>query len=704
MSLLPSANDGSPGESYYVEFSQLPTLFGITGPAGPAGPIGPLGPQGDPGLPAWGTWYWTNIVLCPPETMSINGMNINFNYVGEFGDMVPFLRSIERLLQTTGEATLTFNQVSSGLGVSYTIVSMTFNDLNGIATATIIPPMSPVPAFTVGEPITVFSYINGGIGETGPTGPIGPAGPAGGPTGPTGPVGATGATGAVGATGATGGNDWWTYPALGAVNMNGQNINMAGTVQSFDVSTTNIGAVDITAQTITATSGTGFSGNASGGTARFTNLNVYDSILNGNGNVQLGSPILTSPSAVPVSINGTLTVQRGLANFYANALGIEFDGASAIPAATSVKFGTVPVSGINTCRFEMNTITSPLAITLASPAFITADAIGAINLAAGGNVAIAAGSDVVLESASQQVFVKGTGINPSNLIFQGGNVDGVDRVIGNATGMNLDNVNVITGTTSSITVASDIDMSANSIRPRAVVDNTGSVGTTGQFLTAGTGNQLTWGAGVNSVAGLSGSVGITSPDGTITITPVGSDIQLIAKPKQATYFKPYVAGPAPNGGQYLANFGFPSDITDMTMDGLAPWNNDGGYITHAAGSDVWTVVQPGLYQLDFHAQIIPNGAVFGTTQGKSVSIMINRPSISSAYFPLAVQQGVQGSSLPVAYGQSVILTYRLLAGDNIKLRVQNQYVGTATSAFAQAQAVTLLDLNTFFGWVYLSSV
>jgi hypothetical protein len=214
---------------------------------------------------------------------------------------------------------------------------------------------------------------------------------------------------------------------------------------------------------------------------------------------------------------------------------------------------------------------------------------------------------------------------------------------------------------------------------------------------------------VNSVGGLTGDVGLTSPDATITITPVGSDLQIISKPKQATYFKPYVAGAVPNGGQFLTNATSPADITDMTMDGFASWNNDGGYITHALGSNTWTVVQSGLYQLDFHATIVPNGATFNnptlpaTTQGKSVSILLNRPSISSAYFPLAVQQGVQGNALPVIYGQSTVLTFYLLAGDNIRLRVQNQYTGTATSAYAAAQAATLLDLNTYFSWVYISA-
>ena len=428
MSLLPSTNDGSPNDAYYVQFSELPPIFGITGPAGPAGPQGIQGIQGQPGLPAWGTWYWSVAPSPAPENLSIGGLSVNFNYVGENGDALPFLRSIQRLLASTGEVSITLNQQNAAIGpagISYNINAIAFDDFTGIATASIVPPVMVLPPFVVGEPITVFSFINGGVGEPGPTGPQGPPGPAGGPTGPQGPAGATGPQGPQGDPGAPGGNDWYNYAALGPVNMNGQNINNVATIGATQGNFTSIGALN---------------------SAQITNLNVYDSILNGLGNVQIGSPVLLSPAAGTVAVNGTLTVQRGTANFYANALGVEFDGQSAIPAANSIKFGAIPVSGVNTCRLEMNTLTSPAAITLASPAYITADAVGAINLAAGGNVAVAAGSQVVLESASQQVYVKGTGSNYSDLIFQGGSITGMGGISGQLPGgVGLGNVNGISG-------------------------------------------------------------------------------------------------------------------------------------------------------------------------------------------------------------------------------------------------------------------
>jgi hypothetical protein len=434
MSLLPTANDGAPTQAYYVTYQDLAGLPGLTGPAGPSGAVGPVGPQGLPGVPAYGSWYWSVAPTPPPESLSIGSMTVEFNYTGELGDARPFLQSIQKLLLASGEVTLTLNQqngVFGPAGVSYNINAIAFNDFTGVASASIVPPVMVMPPFAIGEPMTVYAYINGGVGETGPTGMAGPAGPAGGPTGAVGPTGAKGDAGETGATGsAANASLWWQYPAGGQVNIGNQNIVNVGTITGFQGNFSNLS----NSNTIT-TSG-----------ADVVNLNVYQNIATGFGAVQIGSPFPAAANPGTVAVNGTLTVQRGFANFYANALGIEFDGTSTVPAANSIKFGAIPVSGVNTCRLEMNTLTSPAAITLASPAFITADAVGAINLAAGGNVAVAAGSQVVLESASQQVYVKGTSSNYADLIFQGGSITGMGAVTGQAAGgAGLGNINGISG-------------------------------------------------------------------------------------------------------------------------------------------------------------------------------------------------------------------------------------------------------------------
>jgi hypothetical protein len=186
------------------------------------------------------------------------------------------------------------------------------------------------------------------------------------------------------------------------------------------------------------------------GTFGATNLDLYQSVVTGFGALQVGSPVLLAPNPGSIAINGTLTQQRGTANFYANALGIEFDGQSVVPGANSIKFGAIPVSGINTCRLEMNTITSPGAVTLVSPAYITIDSIGATNLTAGGATAVASGGSVTLESAVGQVYVKGTGSNFSDMIFQGGTIQGMGAITGQtAGGVGLGNVNGISGLTGS---------------------------------------------------------------------------------------------------------------------------------------------------------------------------------------------------------------------------------------------------------------
>lgn len=426
MSYLQTVSFANEGQPYYVPYD-TGTSIGATGPAGPAGPVGGPGPVGEQGLPAYGQWLYSSASSPNPEQITI-GSTIKVSYVGELGNALPLLKSLQGLYGGTGLLTITVTQLNGIFGpITFTcdVTNISFNDPAGVCTISYIA-ISPIPVgFQNGYSVQLYGYSAGGPGDTGDTGPAGPAGPAGGPTGPAGPAGAVGATGPTGMAGTAGGNDWYNYPALGPVNLNGQNVTNGGTIGAGTGNFTTLGALN---------------------SAQITNLNVYDSIANGLGNVQIGSPILISPNAGTVNVNGTLTVQRGTANFYANALGVEFDGQSAIPAANSIKFGAIPVSGVNTCRLEMNTLTSPAAITMASPAYITIDSIGATNLTAGGATAVAAGGSVTLESASAQVYVKGTGSNYSDLIMQGGTITGMGGISGQLPGgVGLGNVNGISG-------------------------------------------------------------------------------------------------------------------------------------------------------------------------------------------------------------------------------------------------------------------
>jgi hypothetical protein len=420
MSLLPSANDGAPNQSYYVSFQDLAGLTGLTGPAGPVGSIGPAGAQGEPGLAAWGTWYWSTAGTPPPESLSISGLSVNFNYVGEFGDALPFLRSIQRLLLTTGEVSITLNQQNAALGpagLSYTINAIAFNDLTGIATASLVPPVMVLPPFVVGQPMTVFAYINGGIGETGPTGAQGVPGPAGGPTGAvgaTGPQGAPGAVGATGAPGSNGGNDWYNYVALGPVNIGNQNITNVGSITAFTGVFSNLSAGNLS--NVNNVQGSNVYANY----GNFVNLDVYQNFATGFGTIQLGSPNPASANPGTLNVNGTAQISRGFTNTYANALGLEVEGTSLIPANTSFKFSALPVAGFAAQRFELNTILAPASMLSVVPGYMSLNAGGAANIATGGPTAIAAGSYVNLESAQGQVWISGTASDTCDLISENG--------------------------------------------------------------------------------------------------------------------------------------------------------------------------------------------------------------------------------------------------------------------------------------------
>jgi hypothetical protein len=177
---------------------------------------------------------------------------------------------------------------------------------------------------------------------------------------------------------------------------------------------------------------------------------------------------------------------------------------------------------------------------------------------------------------------------------------------------------------------------------------------------------------------------IASPDSSITFGTSGNQITaVVPKVKQATYYK--------TTRQNLV-----SGNTVITFDGLGSWNNVGGYITHVSGSTDFTVVQTGLYQLEFNALIIVNSGAWVLTNNKTVNILIARsPIVGQAILQNTSIQGVQ------SYSQSVVGTYYLVAGDVITTSIGNIYTGTPVP---QAECLTnTFDLNTFFTWTYISS-
>ena len=195
------------------------------------------------------------------------------------------------------------------------------------------------------------------------------------------------------------------------------------------------------------------------------------------------------------------------------------------------------------------------------------------------------------------------------------------------------------------------------------------------------------GAGVSSLVGGTGALTMSIPTGG-SVALVGNDVALsIPSPQvyQATYYKTTV--------QSLT-----SPNTDITFDGVGSWNNDGGYITHTNGTTAFTVVQTGLYQLDFNVLVLANNGTWTTAIGKSCQIDITRPSITeqAVLTNTALQANLQD------YGQSVSGSVYLVAGDVINLRVFNTFTGGIPTP-PQAQClINTFDLNTFFAWTYIA--
>jgi hypothetical protein len=155
---------------------------------------------------------------------------------------------------------------------------------------------------------------------------------------------------------------------------------------------------------------------------------------------------------------------------------------------------------------------------------------------------------------------------------------------------------------------------------------------------------------------------------------------LIAAPKQATYYN--------SAAQNLT-----SGDTDITFDLSGAWNNAGGYITHTDGTKDFTVVQTGLYQLEFNASI--NGSGVAWTGTKFVSIDITRsPTAEQAI----IQQSASINS-GTSYGQGVSATYYLVANDVINLKVHNVFSSGTPTAIGLTNTI---DLGTFFTWRFIS--
>jgi hypothetical protein len=193
-------------------------------------------------------------------------------------------------------------------------------------------------------------------------------------------------------------------------------------------------------------------------------------------------------------------------------------------------------------------------------------------------------------------------------------------------------------------------------------------------------------SGVTAVNAGTGAITVAAGTG-ISVGTVGSTITITnSSPAPAVYQATYYKSASQN---------LVSGNTDVTFDLTGSWNNTGGYITHTNGTTDFTVVQAGLYQLEFNILVLLNGATWATTTNKTLSIDITRS-------PTAEQTLITNSCVIAAqnYGSVVVGSLYLQAGDVINLRVGNTFTGGPP--ILQPLQNTF-DLQTFFSWTYVAS-
>ena len=417
MALLPTVNDSSLGDPFW--FPLLPGVTGLTGPIGPAGALGPPGPQGTQGNPSYGVWKFTNIDPPTPQRWTFSGADIKVALVGANTGGLPFLQSAESVLLNTGDLFMTITQDPIFLPpISFMIrvTAINLNYVTGIGTITYLAVGGiPAPmAFQVGLDTEFYAY---GLGTTGPTGVQGPAGPSGGPTGASGPIGPTGQTGPSGDAGPAGGNDWWNYtpPPATIINLNNATLSNTSNINSTEIYTTAI----------------------------------YDYVdpVTGFGYLRVGGSIAAANPGT-IDLFGVMNMTRGFNNTTLDANGIYINGNTIIPGAVGFEVGSIPVSGVNTCRFSVNSLTSPASIVGIAPLGITLDAGVAANFSAVANVTLSAGNHVVLQSAATPAgtYIQGAGLAPCDLIFtNGGSLSNFNGLICQSSGGNLSNLNSLAG-------------------------------------------------------------------------------------------------------------------------------------------------------------------------------------------------------------------------------------------------------------------
>jgi hypothetical protein len=156
-------------------------------------------------------------------------------------------------------------------------------------------------------------------------------------------------------------------------------------------------------------------------------------------------------------------------------------------------------------------------------------------------------------------------------------------------------------------------------------------------------------------------------------------------PRQATYYK--------SAAQNLT-----SGNTDITFDLSGAWNNADGYITHTDGTTDFTVVQAGLYQLEFNTTVLVNDGTFSGSVNRVTAIDVTRsPNGEQAVISTSGLQATTSN-----FAQAVNATYYLQAGDVINIRINCPFSGGSPTPPQATGVLNTFDLGTFFTWRFIS--
>jgi hypothetical protein len=471
---------------------------------------------------------------------------------------------------------------------------------------------------------------------------------------------------------------WTTLVASGVTSLNAQTGTVALTSAGSSVTITNPTPGTINLETATI------------GAPSWANYPAVSNVLIPNYDLTLTSAN-TGVSYKNVNMDANVTIGNPLLS-----IGL-LPNFSALVANFNIGSVTQPATSVNVTALGNVNILGGAGVSIAGGGGVSVSGVGGVAVTGAGAVSVQGGGISVNGGAVSLVGTSALSVAAGGVLVNGGGV----AINGGGVAVNAGALTIASGTVDVGTLAaagggvnvfgSDINMipvgpATATLKTNLIAGYTpGGLAITDVATINGAAYPPT-GSGVTSLNTLSGALTLAAGTG-ISVTPAGSTITIAntgATPTvyQATYYK--------SVQQNLVN-----GSTDITFDQTASWNNTGGYVTHTSGSTNFTVVQTGLYQLEWNASIVANGGTWSPANSKVVSIDITRS-------PTPEQVTIAQTAVTATtqdYIQSVSASFYLEAGDVINCRVQGNY---ATATPFVRPLTNTFDLNTWFTWRFIS--